>query len=274
MKFHRTMVSAAFIAVCLTMPVMAQITAGTLDGSARVRGIGFEPANPIQGQEVFAFVDEGWCRAGQYELQREGNLIKLLRTPVSNICPSVPLPIFFRTTANLGRLTAGEYTLRVAAVSTNGLPTQTTISETVLVVAAGTATPRANFSGMWFDPTSSGWGVSFIQSSTGQAFATLYAYQPVDGVPVWYGIPGGVWTAPNRFEGTMYATGASAVATGGIFVPNSAIEAVGRMTIVFDDFAPDTARMSYVLYVRALGSNVTMTTERLSGARTIRKLAY
>lgn len=273
MKFHRIIVSAAFIAVCLTMPVMAQITVTSYGGSPYVKGIAFEPANPVQGQEVFAFVDENVCATGQYELQRAGSVLTMVRTPRVTLCGTPP-GIVNRTTANLGKLAAGEYTLRTASVSTNGLPTQTITGETVLVVAAATATPRANFSGMWFDPTTSGWGVSFIQSASGQAFATLYAYQAADGAPVWYGIPGGVWTAPNRFEGTMYAAAAWPVTSGGIFVPNSQLGAVGRMAITFDDFVPDTARMSYVLYASALGRFVTSSVERLSGARTIRKLAY
>ena len=79
--------------------------------------------------------------------------------------------------------------------------------------AAAQSVPAANYSDMWWNPSESGWGISFAQHpGSNQAFAVWYTYDPRDLVasgrskPLWFVVPGGRWATPTRFTGTAYVT--------------------------------------------------------------------
>ena len=78
--------------------------------------------------------------------------------------------------------------------------------------AAGQSAPAANYTDMWWNPSESGWGISFAQHSSSQVFAVWYTYDPRERTPsgrakpLWFVVPGGTWTSPTRFTGTAYVT--------------------------------------------------------------------
>src|SRR5688572_30546232 len=82
----------------------------------------------------------------------------------------------------------------------------------VALPAAAQSTPAANYTDMWWNPSESGWGVSFAQHSSGQVFAVWYTYDPREPTPtgrakpLWFVVPGGRWETPTRFTGTAYVT--------------------------------------------------------------------
>lgn len=65
--------------------------------------------------------------------------------------------------------------------------------------------PLTDYSGMWYKPAESGWGLSFHQSSTNVVFAAWYVYDAT-GNPVWYTIQEGQWENSTRWAGTVYRT--------------------------------------------------------------------
>ena len=80
------------------------------------------------------------------------------------------------------------------------------------VPAAAQSVPAANYTDMWWNPSESGWGISFAQHASNQVFAVWYTYDPRKSTetgrskPLWFVVPGGTWTSPTRFTGTAYVT--------------------------------------------------------------------
>lgn len=78
--------------------------------------------------------------------------------------------------------------------------------------AAAQSTPAANYTDMWWNPSESGWGISFTQHSSNQAFVVWYTYDPRETLatgrakPLWLVMPGGRWVTPTRFTGDVYVT--------------------------------------------------------------------
>jgi hypothetical protein len=70
----------------------------------------------------------------------------------------------------------------------------------------GSADAREAKAGMWNSPPG-GWGLSLVTGKTPQRtpFVVLYVYG-ADKAPIWYVMPGGVWTDDSNFEGALYAT--------------------------------------------------------------------
>ena len=82
----------------------------------------------------------------------------------------------------------------------------------VALPAAAQSVPSANYTDMWWNPSESGWGISFQQHPSHQVFAVWYTYDPREttssgrGKPLWFVMPGGTWTSPTRLTGTTYVT--------------------------------------------------------------------
>ena len=78
--------------------------------------------------------------------------------------------------------------------------------------AAAQSVPAANYTDLWWNPSESGWGISFTQHASGQAFVVWYTYDPREtnsagrASPLWLVMPGGRWTSPTRFTGDVYVT--------------------------------------------------------------------
>lgn len=227
-------------AFCLTAG--AQSITRTTPTVPGVRGIAFEPLNPVAGQEVSVILDQPSC--GWYvEAARDGSQISVDQypNPLPTLCPSVIPPA--RVRIAMGALPAGEYLVRNAIHGDGTFPAvPSSRQESLLVVAAASEVPANNYAGLWNDPATPGWGIGLIQSAAGQVFATLYAYD-AGGNPVWHSVPGGVWTTPSRFEGTLLAANS---AGGPVTSPYQAVNAVGRLALQFD--SPTTASLTYVIY--------------------------
>jgi hypothetical protein len=118
----------------------------------------------------------------------------------------------------------------------------------VLPVAAQ-VTPAANYTDMWYLASESGWGVSFTQhSGSNQAYAVWYTYDPrvpdpaAPGrfKPLWIVMPGGTWTSPTSFTGSVYVTNGQPFSQSG---SNTGATAVGTFT--FDFSGTSSASFTY-----------------------------
>jgi hypothetical protein len=104
--------------------------------------------------------------------------------------------------------------------------------------AAGQSVPANNFTDMWWNPSESGWGISFVQhAGTHQVYAVWYTYDPrvqdpATGQfqPLWFVMPGGTWTSPTTITGSVYVlTGVPFSQPGS----NRRIDPVGSFTFSF-----------------------------------------
>jgi hypothetical protein len=65
--------------------------------------------------------------------------------------------------------------------------------------------PLTNYSGLWYDPLESGWGLSIHQGPDGGLFAMLFVYG-VNSQPDWFSIQGGAWSSSTAWTGRVFRT--------------------------------------------------------------------
>lgn len=65
--------------------------------------------------------------------------------------------------------------------------------------------PHTDYSGAWWNPGESGWGLSITQRASNQMFVAVYVYDAA-GRPEWFVAPGGSWEAGGTWKGTLYRT--------------------------------------------------------------------
>lgn len=117
----------------------------------------------------------------------------------------------------------------------------------IAIPAAAQSVPATNYSDMWYLPTESGWGVSFVQhTGTHKVYAVWYTYDPrepdaaVAGNfrPMWVVLAGGgTWTSPTSFTGPVYVTNGSPFNQSG---SNTTVNPVGTFTFNFSDASNGT----------------------------------
>lgn len=107
------------------------------------------------------------------------------------------------------------------------------------IPAAAQSVPATNYSDMWYLPSESGWGVSFVQhAGTNQVYAVWYTYDPrepdatVAGTfrPLWIVMAGGTWTSPTTITGSAFVLNGTPFNQSG---SNRSINPVGTFTFNF-----------------------------------------
>jgi cytochrome c553 len=64
--------------------------------------------------------------------------------------------------------------------------------------------PVRDYTDLWYGgETQSGWGLNIIQHPSNVIFAVMYTYD-ANGDPTWFVLPGGTWTANDKFSGAWY----------------------------------------------------------------------
>jgi hypothetical protein len=123
---------------------------------------------------------------------------------------------------------------RVGAAPRASAPAQTNNGESALGV-----------NGMYMNDSESGWGLSVSQSpASNQLFVTWYTYDD-DGKQQWLVMPGGFWTAPDVFGGTVYKTKSGKGGFSGKFDASKVeLTPVGRGSVSFG--VNGAARLNYI----------------------------
>jgi hypothetical protein len=113
--------------------------------------------------------------------------------------------------------------------------------------AAAQSVPAANYSDMWYLPSESGWGVSFVQhAATNKVYAVWYTYDPREPDatavgnfrPMWVVLAGGgTWTSPTTYTGPVYVTNGVPFNQSG---SNTKVNPVGTFTFSFSDASNGT----------------------------------
>jgi len=113
----------------------------------------------------------------------------------------------------------------------------------------------SNYADLWWNAAESGWGITINQQYS-TLFALLYTYGPY-GAPAWYSLPGGTWTSPTTYTGTLYSTTVPAANfyAAGFDPANVSVAAVGTMTLQFG--SPSSATLTYSINGQAFTKAIT-----------------
>lgn len=100
---------------------------------------------------------------------------------------------------------------------------------------ANTGLASWDYSGAWYDPERSGWGM-MIQQYPNQIFALFFVYDPVNGAPEWYQVQS-QWTEKNIIRATpILRQGNQSPWGSSQFNPNLRVTTtVGSLTLTFRD---------------------------------------
>jgi hypothetical protein len=124
--------------------------------------------------------------------------------------------------------------------------------------AAAQSIPATNYSDIWYNPSESGWGVTFTQHPSNAVEAVWYTYDPrepdpaVSGnfKPLWIVMPGGNWTTPTRFTGPVYVTLGTPFSQPWAFnSTTNPLPLTNVGTFTFDFTSASTANFSYNIVV-------------------------
>ena len=139
----------------------------------------------------------------------------------------------------LGRFPAGTYTVNVQ----NEATVQFTVGASTLKLPATYPgnEPSVDYSGMWWSPAESGWGLTIAQGATNKMFAGWFVYGP-SGEPIWYTLEPGNWTSSavlTTYTGPIFKT--TGPYFGNVFNPASVVaRQVGSGTLSFRYFNKGT----------------------------------
>ena len=98
-----------------------------------------------------------------------------------------------RDTFELGRLPAGDYALTIIDAVSVTQPAKAILTNKAFSVTDARTTKaapwvRLDYSGHWWDPNDSGWGLFIWHSENDQVLAAWFTYG-LDGKPIWYVAP-------------------------------------------------------------------------------------
>jgi len=162
----------------------------------------------------------------------------------------------------LGALPAGDYRVQVLpAISSLSQPLEDLAFQVRdPVQPPAVARPLVDYTGLWYNPQQSGWGLSLFQGATHVTFGLLFVYDGANR-PEWYSLQGAHWTDSRTLAGTLFRT--TGPALGGSFDASQVTYAhVGTATI---DFTQPPGQEGRARLTYSIGNaNVTTTVVRFS----------
>ena len=107
--------------------------------------------------------------------------------------------------------------------------------------------PLADYTGLWWNPQQSGWGLSLHQSPLHAVFGAFFVYN-ANGQPEWYTLQAGQWVDSVTWRGTIYRTTGPSFA-GFDYDPRLVlVQAAGSATLDFRIQGSDPrARFTYTI---------------------------
>lgn len=215
----------------------------------------FEPVNLRMTVDSCVFVPS------TVRVRSAGSILKVTHQPNACLVPGEPRIVDVR----LGSLASGDYQVEVfASQDTDGPPVARlafAVRDPVeIAIFPPPHRPLTDYSGMWWNPGESGWGLSLHQSATHVMFGAWFVYG-ASGAPEWFTLQGGQWLDSTTWRATVYRTTGPFFA-GPDFDPRLVlVQAAGTATL---DFAQrpgeeDRARFSYTVN----GASATKTIQRM-----------
>jgi hypothetical protein len=134
------------------------------------------------------------------------NVIRVTRGGDNCSPPGAPVAADVR----LGAFPAGDYRVELyPAITGVSMPleslTFTVRDPAEVAVFPAPPRPLTNYTGLWYNPQESGWGLSLYQGATHTMFGLLFVYDSAN-QPEWYSLQGGHWTSSTTWTGTLFRT--------------------------------------------------------------------
>jgi hypothetical protein len=255
--------------------VFARVLVGiTMSGEASAQALNglLFPSKPSSADSLKLSIRDRTCSgqepyvANPYRISMSNNNVTVTlgqRTPgLVGLCPPPA-----REEIDLGRLPAGDYTLTVdeGPQTTQGSPLFiSNVPFTVTDARATKAAPyvRLDYSGAWWDPNDSGWGLFIWQDARGpndSLLAAWFSYTP-DGKPMWYTFQPKWQTSTATVEASLLQASRPPGATSPPPGITSSVT-VGTASLDFTNFS--TADEGKLTYTFNNGTKLVRTIQRL-----------
>ena len=183
--------------------LVATLLADSYAGTALAQFLPFDyklvPANPTSADSLKVSILNTTCGGinpyvgNSYSSNMSQNQLTITMGPhvpqrLGQICPSSSAQP--REEFDLGRLPSGNYTLTLFRPPTPDNLGGTLIDNVPFTVTDARATKvapyvRLDYSGHWWDPNDSGWGLFIWHDARDNVLAAWFTYTP-DGKPIWY----------------------------------------------------------------------------------------
>lgn len=190
--------------------VMAAATCALAAALPAVAASRIVPAQPTAFEPVNLRMTVDSCTFNPATVRVRAAMNVLAVTQQLNACllPGTPQTV----DVGLGSLVSGDYRVEVYANPDGeaaGTPIETlafSVREPVeIAVFPPPPRPLTEYSGLWWNPLESGWGLALHQSALRSLFGGWFVYGP-GGEPVWYTLQGGQWTDSTTWRGAIYRT--------------------------------------------------------------------
>jgi hypothetical protein len=171
------------------------------------------PANPTEFQNVDLRLETDSCTfvPSTVRVRSSANVLRVTQQPNACLLPGAPRVVDIR----LGALPAGEYAVEVYATPE---PSATPVERlsfqvtTPVEIAVFPPPPRplTDYTGVWWAPGESGWGLFLYQSALSHTMFGAWCVYGSEGRPEWFTLQAGRWTSSTTWTATVYrSTGPS-----------------------------------------------------------------
>lgn len=206
--------------------------AAALPATATAR---IEPSRPtaFERVELRLTVDSCAFNASTVRVRAAGNnTLQVTQQPNACLLPGEPREVDIL----LGALAAGDYRVEVYDSPHTDAPARTLAFSVFAPVEAAVfpppPRPLTQYTGLWWNPAESGWGLSLHQGPLYTLFGAWFVYGATS-EPQWFTLQGGQWEDATTWRGTVYRTTGPFFA-GPAYDPRLVlVQAVGTATLDF-----------------------------------------
>jgi len=222
------------------------------------------PAEPLPFQTVNlrTVVDSCSFVPSSVRVDMAGDTVRVAQVLNACFAPGTPMTVDLR----LGAFPEGSYRVELypGAVG-SGTPERLAFVVRGLVEPAvfpPPTFPLTTYTGLWYTPSESGWGISLTQSPTYGLFGTWYVYDAANR-PEWYTFQEGRWTSFTKWTATVYRTSGPFVGSVAFDPRLVTITPVGTVTFDFEVRPGLETRAQFTYTVNGLSGRKSI--ERLFG---------
>ena len=167
------------------------------------------PAQPTAFEPVNLRMTVDSCAFGPSTVRVRADGATLRITQHQNQCLQAGPPEV--VDIRLGSLAPGDYRVEIFATPASDGPRVETLAFQVrerveIAVFPPPTRPLADYTGMWWNPQESGWGLALHQSAVSDAVFGAWFVYGASGQPEWFTLQGGQWTTSTRWAGPVYRT--------------------------------------------------------------------
>ena len=163
------------------------------------------PAEPLPFETVNVRLFTDLCTFSPSEVRVDmvGDTVRVTEAPIACSPPGAPATVDIR----LGAFPTGSYRVELVL---GHLGVRERLAFTVRGVVEPAifpppTRPLTNYTGLWYTPSESGWGISLTQHPKGGIFGTWYVYDASNRAE-WYTFQEGRWTSFTTWTATAYRT--------------------------------------------------------------------